>query len=135
MNQILRALNYMHKENLVHRDIKPENILFTKENVSDLTVKLTDFGFANFYDPEEGGFTDVLGTPMYMAPEIIQKKKYDHKVDIWAAGVVAYVMLTGRPPFRAMSKKDLFDEIVDTEVEYDPQMWKTRSEGCLNFVK
>ena len=73
IRQILLSLNYMHKKRIVHRDIKPENVMISEELEGDkITCKLIDFGFACFFDKEEGMKT-VLGTPYYMAPEIINK--------------------------------------------------------------
>ena len=92
----------------MHRDIKPENILFEKANHKDSLIKITDFGFARFLDPAEGGLTETLGSPLYMAPEIVKKVKYDTKVDIWSLGVLTYIMLSGRPPFNGKSKDEIF---------------------------
>lgn len=64
---------------------------------------MTDFGFACFQNPAEG-LHDVLGSPLYMAPEIIQEKTYDLRVDVWSVGVIAYILLSGRPPFKGSSK-------------------------------
>ena len=72
MNQILRGLNYMHKKNIAHRDIKPENILMESSDPENTALKITDFGFAKAYDPKLGLMTEKLGTPLYMAPELIK---------------------------------------------------------------
>ena len=69
-----------------------------KNPSDDLVVKLTDFGFAQYFS-EDKKFEEVLGSPLYMPPEIIRREKYDSKVDIWSATVVIYIMLIGRPPF------------------------------------
>jgi calcium-dependent protein kinase len=98
----------MHKKNIVHRDIKPENILLESKEEGKLSIKITDFGFAKCYDPIEGGLQDTLGSPLYMAPEIVKKIKYDTKVDIWSLGVMTYIMLTGRPPFTGKTKEEIF---------------------------
>ena len=97
----------MHNNNLVHRDIKPENILIADKET--LEIKLTDFGFATYHDKKN--LKDVLGSPMYMAPEIIKREKYDHKVDCWSIGVVTYVLLTGCTPFDGNSKEEVYKSI------------------------
>jgi serine/threonine protein kinase len=80
-----------------------------------LNVKITDFGFACFYDKGEGR-KEVLGSPLYMAPEIVNEEAYDQKVDIWSTGVIAYILLSGRPPFRGKTKQEIFQSITNNEV-------------------
>lgn len=109
LHQILLGLNYMHKRNIIHRDIKPENILLESKNINSVVVKITDFGFAKCYDPYNfEGFDEVLGSPLYMAPEIVKKMKYDSKVDIWSLGIMAYIILSGKPPFTGKTKDEIF---------------------------
>jgi serine/threonine protein kinase len=84
----------------VHRDIKLENILIEDNG---LNIKLTDFGFAKVFDGNN--LNETVGSPIFMPPEIIKKEKYDSKVDIWSAGVVAYLLLTGKPPFIEVTLK------------------------------
>jgi serine/threonine protein kinase len=98
----------MHTKNIVHRDIKPENILM--ESMEDLSVKLTDFGFATYFDDNDL-LDEVLGSPIYMPPEIVMRQKYDSKVDVWSAGIVAYILLCGRPPFTGLTKEEVYNEI------------------------
>jgi serine/threonine protein kinase len=105
--QILMGINYLHVNNIVHRDIKLENVLMHTDNKDDLTLKITDFGFAKIFDKEEL-LNDFLGSPLYMAPEIVQKKSYNSAVDIWAAGVLLHILLVGAPPFIATTKKEIF---------------------------
>lgn len=94
----------------MHRDIKAENILL--ESKEDLRVKITDFGFACFFNKEVyENKNEVLGSPLYMAPEIIANQKYDAKVDIWSLGVVTYILLSGRPPFKGKSRAEIFESI------------------------
>jgi calcium-dependent protein kinase len=103
--QLFQALNYMHKRNIVHRDIKPENILIA--DLESLEIKVTDFGFATYFDANKK-LDEVLGSPIYMPPEIVKKELYDSKVDIWSAGVVVFILLTGTPPFVSESKEAVF---------------------------
>lgn len=104
----------MHEQDICHRDIKPENILLSPEESTEpdkLTIKLTDFGFACFYRPERG-LKQVLGSPLYMAPEIVREEQYDKKVDIWSVGIIAHILLSGCPPFFGKTKQDIYRSIV-----------------------
>ena len=87
----------------MHRDLKPENLLMASET----EIKLADFGFATFFTPTDG-LQQRLGSPMYMAPELVLEQKYDAKVDIWSIGVITHILLTGCPPFFGQSKNDMF---------------------------
>ena len=125
----------MHKQNIVHRDIKPENILLSPQEAADpnsLNVKLTDFGFATFFKKEKG-LQQVLGSPLYMAPEIVKEHTYSDKVDVWSVGVIAHILLTGCPPFFGKTKLDIYKSIVhDT-----PRFGRVRnllSEQATDFV-
>ena len=99
IQQILLALNYMHKKNIMHRDLKPENLLVQDSADSKtINIKLTDFGFATKF--KKGEKLDLsLGSPLYMAPELVLEEDYDNRVDVWSAGVIAYILLSGMPPF------------------------------------
>jgi serine/threonine protein kinase len=102
----------MHARKICHRDLKPENILLDSKDEKRFNIKITDFGFARSHDPEsEDGLTDMLGSPLYMAPEIIKKLPYDRKIDIWSLGVILYIMLTGKPPFRGKTKDEIFTAV------------------------
>jgi serine/threonine protein kinase len=83
----------------MHRDLKPENIL-CEENADDLDnnniwIKLTDFGFAIKYDPDHPQQTLSLGSPLYMAPELVREIAYDNKVDVWSVGVITFILMSG----------------------------------------
>jgi len=116
MTQILLALNYMHKKRMVHRDIKPENILLEKEDA--LTIKLCDFGFSIIMAPDENSISEFVGTPYYVAPEVINGDPYDSKCDVWSVGVLAYELLTGQPCFLGMTKNEILNSILFDEPEF-----------------
>lgn len=105
--QLVSTLQYLHGLNIAHRDIKLDNILID----SKLNVKLIDFGFSTIDDPKSKVF---CGTPSYMASEIVNRKEYSPiHADIWALGVVLFIILSGTFPFRAASDKDLYMKISD----------------------
>lgn len=102
MQQILRGVQYLHQQNIVHRDIKPENVLCASDTWP-FQVKLTDFGLSNFVEEDAvdnaAALLSHVGTSFYLAPEVIGKEGYAFPVDLWACGVVLYIMLCGRFPF------------------------------------
>ena len=114
MKGIFEALNYLHKNNIIHRDIKPENILF--KNKDDLnSVILCDFGLSYQMKENENSTTGLCGTTIYMAPEVILKKKYDYMIDSFSAGIVLYILCSGgMHPFyyRGCSQKEYIDKLI-----------------------
>ena len=105
--QILLAVSYFHEVNIVHRDLKLENIMVhiaQEGKASSMSCKVTDFGFACFIG-HDAEMNMPLGTPLYMAPEIVRQQPYNEKVDVWAAGVIAFCMLTSQYPFDGRSKE------------------------------
>lgn len=106
--QILEAVQYCHTKNVVHRDLKCENILFDK----DMTVKLSDFGFARTINPENCLLKTHCGSLAYAAPEIVRGKDYDGRIsDVWSLGVVLFAMVNGKLPFNDTSVKNLLAAI------------------------
>uniref|UniRef100_A0A8C6KEP5 Serine/threonine-protein kinase DCLK2 n=1 Tax=Nothobranchius furzeri TaxID=105023 RepID=A0A8C6KEP5_NOTFU len=120
------AIKYLHRMNIVHRDIKPENLLVCEYPDGTKSLKLGDFGLATVV---EGPLYTVCGTPTYVAPEIIAETGYGLKVDIWAAGVIAYILLCGFPPFRSENnvQEELFDQILKGKLEFPSPDWDTIS--------
>ena len=115
--QTLSALEALHRENIIHRDLKPENVFITKVGDREDFVKLLDFGLSKLIKTEDSlsltGTGTVVGTPYYMAPEQAEGQKYlDHRVDVYAAGVLLYRMLTGQRPFEAESYNEVIAKIL-----------------------
>lgn len=106
--QVISAVNYMHQKSIVHRDIKLENILLDDSNTN---IKLIDFGFS-IYIPSDKKLSIFCGTPQYMSPEIVAKKEYyGPPADVWATGILLYIMLVGQFPFKAPDEKKLYQKI------------------------
>nr|XP_061816248.1 serine/threonine-protein kinase DCLK2-like isoform X2 [Nerophis lumbriciformis] len=120
------AIKYLHRMNIVHRDIKPENLLVCEYPDGTKSLKLGDFGLATVV---EGPLFTVCGTPTYVAPEIIAETGYGLKVDIWAAGIITYILLCGFPPFRSENniQEELFDQILKGKLEFPSPDWDTIS--------
>ncbi|XP_061566303.1 serine/threonine-protein kinase DCLK2-like [Cololabis saira] len=116
------AVQYLHQRKIVHRDIKPENLLVCEYPDGTKSLKLGDFGLATVVD---GPLFTVCGTPTYVAPEIIAETGYGLKVDIWAAGVITYILLCGFPPFRSENnvQEELFDQILRGKLEFPSPDW------------
>jgi calcium-dependent protein kinase len=95
MKQLLSAIAYCHSKKIVHRDLKPENLLIVKNN--SFEIKVIDFGLSRTFEPNKNMYSR-MGTPFYIAPEVL-KKKYNEKCDVWACGVILYILLSGNPPF------------------------------------
>ncbi|XP_071375814.1 serine/threonine-protein kinase DCLK2 [Centroberyx affinis] len=127
------ALKYLHSMNIVHRDIKPENLLVFEYPDGTKSLKLGDFGLATVV---EGPLYTVCGTPTYVAPEIISESGYGLKVDIWAAGVITYILLCGFPPFRSENnlQEDLFDQILVGRLDFPSPYWDNITDSVKELI-
>uniref|UniRef100_G3QAS5 non-specific serine/threonine protein kinase n=1 Tax=Gasterosteus aculeatus TaxID=69293 RepID=G3QAS5_GASAC len=125
--QLVSALYYLHSHRILHRDMKPQNILLGKSGV----VKLCDFGFARAMSVSTMVLTSIKGTPLYMSPELVEEKPYDHTADLWSLGCILYELHTGAPPFPTTSLLHLVQLIVR-----DPVKWPgTMSDTCTSLLK
>ncbi|XP_009958378.1 PREDICTED: serine/threonine-protein kinase 36, partial [Leptosomus discolor] len=112
--QLVSALYYLHSHRILHRDMKPQNILLGKDGV----VKLCDFGFARAMSIHTMVLTSIKGTPLYMSPELVEERPYDHTADLWSVGCILYELFVGTPPFYTSSIFQLVSLIV-----IDPVKW------------
>ncbi|KAI8615765.1 kinase-like domain-containing protein, partial [Chytriomyces sp. MP71] len=113
---LVNGLSFLHcKQKIIHRDLKLQNILISSSGV----LKICDFGFSQFASLT---LTSVKGTPIYMAPELIQEKPYSHLVDIWALGIILFELFTGLPPFYTTNIFKLIEMILNSQVQYPPEI-------------
>ena len=114
IRQVLGAVEYMHEHQILHRDLKPSNIFMHVDSRDKVQLKLGDLGFCLIGEVEE---SDMLcGTPNYMAPEVISDGRYLMVSDIWAVGVLLYVLLVGRPPFQGTSRRVTMKNVISRPV-------------------
>lgn len=131
MRQAFAALKYLHLNHIVHRDIKPENFLLFKDNDSS-NVKLIDFGLAKKLTENEI-MNNPNGTAYYIAPEVLGGE-YDEKCDVWSMGVVLYILLCGRPPFKGKSNPEIIKAVLKGEYHFDYPSFDNVSPEVKDFI-
>ncbi|XP_055345460.1 serine/threonine-protein kinase DCLK1-like isoform X2 [Paramacrobiotus metropolitanus] len=133
---LCHALDYLHSSRVVHRDVKPENLLVMESAGGQRTLKLADFGLATFVKESELLMT-ICGSPTYVAPEILTETGYGFKVDIWAAGVTAFILLCGYPPFQSEGnhQETLFEMILAGEFEFRSPYWDHVSMAGKDLIR
>ncbi|XP_051578378.1 serine/threonine-protein kinase D3-like isoform X2 [Myxocyprinus asiaticus] len=130
VTQILVALRHLHFKNIVHCDLKPENVLLASAEPFP-QVKLCDFGFARIIG-EKSFRRSVVGTPAYLAPEVLRSKGYNRSLDMWSVGVIIYVSLSGTFPFN--EDEDINDQIQNAAFMYPPTPWKDISAEATDLI-
>lgn len=135
MRDIINGVDYLHDMGIVHCDIKPENIL-CKSRQWPFQVKLCDFGLANFYDRNDNrAMTAMIGTPGYVAPEVIKREPYGPPIDMWACGVVLYVMLSGRMPFYGRDDVQCLRRTAAGLYTFPDREWRNVSDEAKSLVR
>lgn len=133
MRQILEGVRFLHAHDVVHLDLKPQNILLTSESpLGD--IKIVDFGLSRIMKKSEE-LREIMGTPEYVAPEILSYDPISMATDMWSIGVLTYVMLTGVSPFLGDSKQETFLNISRMNLNYSEEEFDVVSESAVDFIK
>ncbi|XP_026817307.1 calcium/calmodulin-dependent protein kinase type II alpha chain isoform X21 [Rhopalosiphum maidis] len=133
IQQILESVNHCHTNGVVHRDLKPENLLLASK-VKGAAVKLADFGLAIEVQGEQQAWFGFAGTPGYLSPEVLKKEPYGKPVDIWACGVILYILLVGYPPFWDEDQHRLYAQIKAGAYDYPSPEWDTVTPDAKNLI-
>uniref|UniRef100_A0ACD5UM04 Uncharacterized protein n=3 Tax=Avena sativa TaxID=4498 RepID=A0ACD5UM04_AVESA len=129
---VVNVVNVCHFMGVMHRDLKPENFLLATKD-ENAVLKATDFGLSVFI--EEGKmYRDIVGSAYYVAPEVL-RRNYGKEIDVWSAGVILYILLSGVPPFWAETEKGIFDAILQGEIDFESQPWPSISESAKDLVR
>eukprot|EP00252_Welwitschia_mirabilis_P002112 TRINITY_DN12027_c0_g3_i1.p1 TRINITY_DN12027_c0_g3~~TRINITY_DN12027_c0_g3_i1.p1 ORF type:complete len:585 (+),score=107.62 TRINITY_DN12027_c0_g3_i1:198-1952(+) len=129
---IVGVVEACHSLGVMHRDLKPENFLLSSAD-EDSPLKATDFGLSIFFKPGQI-FSDVVGSPYYVAPEVL-KKCYGPEADIWSAGVILYILLSGVPPFWAETEQGIFEQVLNGELDFESDPWPAISDSAKALIK
>jgi calcium/calmodulin-dependent protein kinase I len=136
VRNLLETVAFIHSKGIMHRDMKPENILLvSKAQYTD--VKISDFGLAKMsrdYPRRLPRSHSICGSDFYLAPEVIKQEEYGREIDIWAVGVIAYVLLSGALPFFHQVLHKLYRQIVERDVSFPEEAWRNVSKGALDFI-
>ncbi|XP_045823091.1 calcium-dependent protein kinase 1-like [Trifolium pratense] len=130
--QIVTVVHNCHTMGVMHRDLKPENFLFLGKDENS-PLKATDFGLSVFFKPGDV-FKDLVGSAYYVAPEVL-RRSYGPETDIWSAGIILYILLSGVPPFWAENEKGIFDAILRGHIDFASEPWPSISSSAKDLVK
>ncbi|XP_042161481.1 calcium/calmodulin-dependent protein kinase type II subunit gamma isoform X12 [Oncorhynchus tshawytscha] len=133
INQILESVQHIHQHDIVHRDLKPENLLLASK-MKGAAVKLADFGLAIEVQGDQQAWFGFAGTPGYLSPEVLRKDAYGKPVDIWACGVILYILLVGYPPFWDEDQHKLYQQIKAGAYDFPSPEWDTVTPEAKNLI-
>ncbi|KAF8398003.1 hypothetical protein HHK36_016929 [Tetracentron sinense] len=129
---IVGVVQACHSLGVMHRDLKPENFLFVNQQ-EESPLKTIDFGLSIFFKPGDS-FSDVVGSPYYVAPEVL-RKRYGPEADVWSAGVIVYILLSGVPPFWAETEQGIFEQVLHGDLDFSSDPWPSISESAKDLVR
>lgn len=131
MKQLFSAVSYLHSRSIIHRDLKPENVLL-EDAEGSLNIKLIDFGAATFIKKHKR-LTGKLGTAYYVAPEVLNGA-YDEKCDVWSCGVILFILLSGKPPFKGDDTGEILEKIVQRDFSTTEGAWNSVSKEAIQLI-
>jgi serine/threonine protein kinase len=134
IHQMLSALSFLDSKGVAHRDLKMENIVLATA-AGGTRVKIIDFGLADQLSKGKSSFREACGTPMYLAPEVASRVPYGTSCDVWAAGVVLFMLLSGDYPFQGNSVSELVKKILQAQLRFKDPVWQITSPGAMDLVK
>ncbi|XP_071685857.1 calcium-dependent protein kinase 26-like [Rutidosis leptorrhynchoides] len=129
---IVGVVEACHSLGVMHRDLKPENFLLVNKD-DDFSLKAIDFGLSVFFKPGQI-FKDVVGSPYYVAPEVLLKH-YGPEADVWTAGVILYILLSGVPPFWAETQQGIFDAVLKADIDFESDPWPVISDSGKDLIR
>ncbi|CAH8363665.1 unnamed protein product [Eruca vesicaria subsp. sativa] len=129
---IVGVVEACHSLGVMHRDLKPENFLLVNKD-DDFSLKAIDFGLSIFFKPGQI-FKDVVGSPYYVSPEVLLKH-YGPEADVWTAGVILYILLSGVPPFWAETQQGIFDAVLKGDIDFESDPWPVISDSAKDLIR
>lgn len=130
--QLMEVVIYCHEKGVVHRDLKPENVLLATKDSSS-PIKLADFGLATYIKPGQR-LHGTVGSPFYIAPEVLSGG-YNQAADVWSAGVILYILLSGIPPFWGKTKSRIFDAVRTADLRFQSEPWDHVSDSAKELIR
>jgi calcium-dependent protein kinase len=133
IRQIIGTIEYCHNNGIVHRDLKPENLLFLNEgNEENNPIKIVDFGLSQYINLRQS-LNSKVGSSLYVSPEVLAGN-YNEKCDIWSAGIIIYILLSGEPPFYGPNDDTIYAKIKSLKYTFPEEKWKNISKEAKDLI-